>query len=207
MCADGLVRDGFYLYRNALQMTRFTWLYDRDDVIKWNHFPRYWPVVKGIHPSPVDSPLQRPVARSCDVFFDLHLHKRLSSQSRCRWFETPSRSLWRHCDVLGLQWSYPVCNPPVLHQETARISGSLWHQRKYHHLVGSWLGNRPRSPRLRLSNHPHHTQPLLWYRLLQEDTRIIIIKIWCHGCLIFIFIQRILVLVRRHVHIKISPRT
>ena len=27
-----------------------------DDVIKWKHFPRYWPFVQGIHWSPVDSP-------------------------------------------------------------------------------------------------------------------------------------------------------
>ena len=26
-----------------------------DDVIKWNHFPRYWPFVWGIHRSPVNS--------------------------------------------------------------------------------------------------------------------------------------------------------
>ena len=26
------------------------------DVIKWNHFPRYWPFVRGIHRSPVNSP-------------------------------------------------------------------------------------------------------------------------------------------------------
>ena len=30
------------------------------------------------------------------VFFDLRLNKHLSKQSRCRWIETPSRSLWRH---------------------------------------------------------------------------------------------------------------
>ena len=29
-----------------------------DDVIKWKHFPRYWPFVRGIHRSPVDSPLK-----------------------------------------------------------------------------------------------------------------------------------------------------
>ena len=28
----------------------------QDDVIKWKHFPRYWPFVRGIHRSPVDSP-------------------------------------------------------------------------------------------------------------------------------------------------------
>ena len=26
------------------------------DVIKWKHFPRYWPFVRGIHRSPVNSP-------------------------------------------------------------------------------------------------------------------------------------------------------
>ena len=26
-----------------------------DDVIKWKHFPRYWPFVQGIHRSPVNS--------------------------------------------------------------------------------------------------------------------------------------------------------
>ena len=27
-----------------------------DDVIKWKHFPHYWPFVRGIHRSPVNSP-------------------------------------------------------------------------------------------------------------------------------------------------------
>ena len=27
-----------------------------DDVIKWKHFPRYWPFVRGIHRGPVNSP-------------------------------------------------------------------------------------------------------------------------------------------------------
>ena len=35
-----------------------------------------------------------------DVFFDLRLNKRLSKQSRRWWFETPSRSLWRHCNLV-----------------------------------------------------------------------------------------------------------
>ena len=44
-----------------------------DDVIKWKHLPRYWPFVRGIHRSPVNSP-QRPVTRSFDVFSDLRLN-------------------------------------------------------------------------------------------------------------------------------------
>ena len=42
-------------------------------------------------------PSQRPLTRSFGVFFDLRLNKRLSKKSRRRWFETPPRSLWRHC--------------------------------------------------------------------------------------------------------------
>ena len=41
----------------------------------------------------------RPVMRSFDVFFVLRLNKRSSKQSRRVWFETPLRSLWRHCNV------------------------------------------------------------------------------------------------------------
>ena len=32
----------------------FSWIHD--DVIKWKHFLRYWPFVRGIHWSPVNSP-------------------------------------------------------------------------------------------------------------------------------------------------------
>ena len=33
-----------------------TWGIIHDDVIKWKHFPRYWPCVRGIHRLPVNSP-------------------------------------------------------------------------------------------------------------------------------------------------------
>ena len=46
-----------------------------DDVIKWKHFPRYWPLWgESIGHRWILS--QRAVARSCDVFFDLHPNKR-----------------------------------------------------------------------------------------------------------------------------------
>ena len=48
-----------------------------DDVIKWGHFPRYRPFVRGNSPVPGEFPAQRPVTRSFDVFFDLRLNKRL----------------------------------------------------------------------------------------------------------------------------------
>ena len=65
----------------------------RDDVIKWKHFPRYWPFVSGIHRSTVVTS-QRPATRSFEVFFDVLLNRRPSKQSRRWWFVTPSSSMW-----------------------------------------------------------------------------------------------------------------
>ena len=53
---------------------------NHDDVSKWKHFPRNWPLVRGIHRSPVNC-AQRPVTRSFDIFFGLRLNKRLGKQS------------------------------------------------------------------------------------------------------------------------------
>ena len=65
----------------------------------WRHqmetFPHYRPFVRGINQWPMYSP-HRPVRRSFEIFFDLN--KRMSKHSRRRWFGTPSRSLWRHCN-------------------------------------------------------------------------------------------------------------
>ena len=55
-------------------------------------------ICAGKSPVTGESPSQRPVTRSFDVFFDLRRNKRLSKERR-RWFET-SRSLWRHCSRL-----------------------------------------------------------------------------------------------------------
>ena len=44
-------------------------------------------------------PAQWPVTRSFSIFFHLCLDKRLSKHSWGWWSGTPSRSLWRHCNV------------------------------------------------------------------------------------------------------------
>ena len=67
-----------------------------DDVIKWKHFPRYWPFVRGIHRSPVNSPHKGQWRGA--VLFDPGLNKQLSKQLWGWWFETLSCSLWRHCN-------------------------------------------------------------------------------------------------------------
>ena len=55
------------------------------------------PFVQGIHCTKVNSPHKG--TRSFDVFFDLRLNIRWSKHSRFWWFETPWRSLWRHCNI------------------------------------------------------------------------------------------------------------
>ena len=70
----------------------------------WRHqmetFPALLALCVGNSPVTGEFPTQRPVTRSFDVFFDLRLNKRLGKPSWRRWFETPLRSLWRHCNVM-----------------------------------------------------------------------------------------------------------
>ena len=93
------------------------------DVIKWKHFPRYWPFVRGI---PGEFPTQRPVTRSFDVFFYLRPNTRLSKQSWGWWFETPSRPLWRHRNV---HTSRPGTHVRVNSMQSCSLNTSKQHGR------------------------------------------------------------------------------
>ena len=68
----------------------------------WRHQMRTFSALLAISAgnSPVTSEFhaQRPVTRIFDVFFGRRLNKRLRKQSWGWWFETPSSSLWRHCN-------------------------------------------------------------------------------------------------------------
>ena len=88
---------------------------NHDDVIKWKHFPRYWPFVRGIHRSPVNSP-NKGQWRGALIFTLISaLNKRLNNQSWGWWFETPSHT---HYDVIvmWLQIMWLWCNVPILCQ-------------------------------------------------------------------------------------------
>ena len=71
-----------------------------DDVIKWNHFSRYWPFVWGIHRSPVNSPHKGQWRGTLMFFFYLRLNERLSKHLWVWWLETPSSQKWRHINAL-----------------------------------------------------------------------------------------------------------
>ena len=68
-------------------------------------------------------PTQRPVTLSFNASFDLRLNKRWSKQSWGWWFETPSRSLWRHrndsseaygCAFFVIYWYWYKIGKPEL---------------------------------------------------------------------------------------------
>ena len=70
------------------------WPGNHDDVIKWKNNPRYWPFGR-------EFTGQRwiPLTKAeLWCFLWSVPEKRLSKQSRRRWIETPSCSLWRHCN-------------------------------------------------------------------------------------------------------------
>ena len=85
----------------AVAPTAFTRLATRnhDDIIKCKTFSALLAICVGNSPVTGEFPAQRPVTRSFDVFFDPRLNKRLSKQWWDWWFATPSRPLWRHCNV------------------------------------------------------------------------------------------------------------
>ena len=73
----------------------------------WRHqmetFSALLTICAGNSPVTVEFPSQRPVKRGFDVFFDLRLNKRFGKHSWGWWFETQSRSFWRHCNVWTLE--------------------------------------------------------------------------------------------------------
>ena len=81
------------------------------------------PVTAGIHRSSVNY-LHTDQWRGALMF---SLNKRLSKQSRRRWFETPSRSLGRHCDVVPN--NDPVIRAAVRYFGVQRVT-----------LVQFWIG-------------------------------------------------------------------
>ena len=75
-----------------------------DDVIKWKHFPRYWPFVRGIHRSPVNSPHKGQWRGA--LMFSL-----ICAQIN-DWVKTREagdlRRRWVHYDVTVMRWSCPT---------------------------------------------------------------------------------------------------
>ena len=69
----------------------------------WRHqretFSALLTICAGNSPVTGKFPIQRPVTQSYGVFVDLRMNKWLRKQLWGWWFETPSCSLWRQCNV------------------------------------------------------------------------------------------------------------
>ena len=72
---------------------------------------------EGIPPVTGGFPKRRPMTRIFHVFFDICLNKPSGKPSRIRWFETPWRSLWRHCNVLIFTFVYMSENMRIKHRQ------------------------------------------------------------------------------------------
>ena len=89
----------YAIWNIALLHSLISGLFQNDDyehhmMTSWKHFPRYWPFMRGHRWLPIIKADETELW----CFFDLRLNKRMSKQSRCWWFETPSRPLWRQCN-------------------------------------------------------------------------------------------------------------
>ena len=96
---DNLTRIALFMSSNWLHNLKchLSW---------WRHqmetFSALLAICSGNSPVTGEFPAQRAASRSFDVFFYPRLNKWLSEQSRCWWFETSSRPLWRHYNVFKL---------------------------------------------------------------------------------------------------------
>ena len=79
-----------------------------DDVIKWKHFPRYWPFVRGIHRSPVNSPHKgqwRGALMFTLICARINGWVKNREAGDLRRYRPP---LWRHHNVPHIsQWRFP----------------------------------------------------------------------------------------------------
>ena len=108
-----------------------------DDVTKRKPLPHYWLLVRENSPLTGEFPSQGPATRSFDVFFDMCLNKLLDKQSRRRWFETPSRSLWRYFNVTNdffhrnlNSMEISLCSHPSCNELLDTIFGTCHDMRK-----------------------------------------------------------------------------
>ena len=60
-----------------------------DDITIWKHFLHYWPFVRGIQWSPVDSSYTGAVMQGLDVFIAVSQNMLWNKQLSCQWFEMP----------------------------------------------------------------------------------------------------------------------
>ena len=99
----------------------------------WRHqmetFSALLAICAGNSPVPMNSPLKR--QWRFDVCIGLCLNKRLSKQWWGWWFETPSRSIWRHCNVYNQQTSEMTLIKATFVCNSLAGKGGKWYYAMY----------------------------------------------------------------------------
>ena len=123
---------------------------------------------EGNSPVPGEFLSQRPVTRSFNVFFDLHLNKRLSKQSWGWWFETPLRPLWRHCSVKApVTWVFH-CSLLLWPDNSPQKGPMMWKSFPCHDsIMSQWCIHREEYRIL-----PYNLLCLTVYRLIPHSIKI-----------------------------------
>ena len=112
----------------------------------WRHpletFSALLAICAGNSPVTGEFPAQRPVTRSVDDFFDLHLNKGFSKQRWGWWYYTPLCPLWRHCNgeikITGLLSHIKTSFHRFYHRGTAVKSIIIYFLATY---TGCWTYN------------------------------------------------------------------
>ena len=124
-----------------------------DDVIKWKHFPRYWPFVRRIHRSPVNSPHKGQWRGA--LMFSL-ICARINGWVNNR-EAGDLRRHQAHCDVIVMVGGIPVhmqyiiTHVDVTFYELCLISQHSWNE-LYRVISRQPVSNRAGNSRLSMSN-------------------------------------------------------
>ena len=130
MCSIGVMNEGAFA-RLRIDMSFGAIPYIAATTC-WRHqmetYSELLTICAGNSSVPGEFPVQRPVTRSFDVFFDLRLNKRLSKQSWGWWFETLSQALWRQCNApVNVRISFlRQTNMNSRHGKTYKRNASGW---------------------------------------------------------------------------------
>ena len=126
-------RAVYYLFRRPISIISFQWRHNErdgvskhrcgvywnpimshDDAIKWKHFLRYWPFVRGIHRSPVNSPHKGQWRGA--LLFSLICASINGWVNNREAGDLRRHPLWRHCnDMVELKlfkWEFRIVTGP-----------------------------------------------------------------------------------------------
>ena len=112
---EGSMLNSHITSRFSVSLVNYAWCNQKET------FSMLLALCGGNSPVTGEFPLPMPLTRSLNIFSDLRLHKRLSKQSRHRWFETPSHWLWRNWNVIIWVHSKILSNECLLITLTTRV--------------------------------------------------------------------------------------